>query len=71
MREGFDAEFGARPLRRAIQTHVDDALADALLAGDLRPGQTALVTVNDGHVTVTGQGEPKQIVQPEPLAAAS
>ncbi|HEX6506275.1 MAG TPA: ATP-dependent Clp protease ATP-binding subunit, partial [Chloroflexota bacterium] len=35
MEEGYDEAFGARPLRRAIQTHVDDALADAILSGEL------------------------------------
>ncbi|MBF6589527.1 MAG: ATP-dependent Clp protease ATP-binding subunit [Ktedonobacterales bacterium] len=59
--EGFDADFGARPLRRAIQTHVDDRLADALLAGELRPGQTALVTANGGTIQVIAQGEPRVI----------
>mgnify|MGYP001579562554 CR=1 FL=1 len=32
---GFDPQFGARPLRRAIQEHVDNALANALLTGQL------------------------------------
>jgi ATP-dependent Clp protease ATP-binding subunit ClpA len=58
MYQGFDAEFGARPLRRAIQTHVDDALADAILAGDLKPGQTAILTVEGDAVKVTAEGEP-------------
>ncbi|HEX9039284.1 MAG TPA: ATP-dependent Clp protease ATP-binding subunit [Ktedonobacterales bacterium] len=58
MREGFDPEFGARPLRRAIQTAVDDTLADALLSGGVRPGQTATLTVDDGKVKVTASGEP-------------
>ena len=48
LKEGFDEEYGARPLRRAIQTYVDDALADALLAGEIASGQTALLTVDDG-----------------------
>ena len=39
LREGFDEEYGARPLRRAIQTYVDDTLADALLNGVLTPGK--------------------------------
>ncbi len=52
MREGFDAAFGARPLRRAIQTHVDDALADAILAGELTAGQTAEIHVAGGKVRV-------------------
>jgi ATP-dependent Clp protease ATP-binding subunit ClpC len=53
--EGFDEEYGARPLRRAIQTYVDDALADALLAGEISSGQTVLLTVQDGKMVVTPQ----------------
>jgi ATP-dependent Clp protease ATP-binding subunit ClpC len=72
LREGFDREFGARPLRRAIQTLVDDALADAILAGELQPGQTAVVRVEDGKVRVTALGEPRPAApsQAEPLRAA-
>jgi ATP-dependent Clp protease ATP-binding subunit ClpC len=70
MREGFDAEFGARPLRRAIQTHIDDALADAILAGELRTGQTAVLSVAGDAVKVTAEGEAKAEPQPEPLRAA-
>ncbi len=58
MKEGFDPEFGARPLRRAIQTAVDDTLADALLSGAVQPGQTAILTVENGAVKVTATGEP-------------
>jgi len=56
LKEGFDEEYGARPLRRAIQTYVDDTLADALLAGELAPGETALLTVHDGQMVVEAQG---------------
>ena len=52
LREGFDEEYGARPLRRAIQTHVDDALADAFMAGTITPGQMARLVVQDGRVVV-------------------
>ena len=55
LREGFDEEYGARPLRRAIQTYVDDALADALLAGVIIPGQSAYVTVHDGNIAIEAQ----------------
>jgi ATP-dependent Clp protease ATP-binding subunit ClpC len=70
MREGFDPEFGARPLRRAIQTYVDDALADAILMGELQPGQTATLSVRDGAVRVSASGEPR--IQPvsQPVRAA-
>jgi ATP-dependent Clp protease ATP-binding subunit ClpC len=52
MDEGFDVEFGARPLRRAIQNNVDDVLADAILSGALGEGQTARLSMTDGAVTV-------------------
>jgi len=61
MDEGYDEEFGARPLRRAIQLHVDDALADAILTGALRPGQTARLSMNEGIIKVFA-------LTPEPLA---
>ncbi|HEY8323581.1 MAG TPA: ATP-dependent Clp protease ATP-binding subunit [Ktedonobacterales bacterium] len=67
MRVGFDPEFGARPLRRAIQTNVDDTLADALLSGAVQPGQTATLTVENDVVTVTASGEPivRQAANPQ------
>ncbi len=55
LKEGFDEEYGARPLRRAIQTYVDDALADALLAGDIASGQAVLLTVEDDKIAVAAQ----------------
>jgi ATP-dependent Clp protease ATP-binding subunit ClpC len=55
LQEGYDEEYGARPLRRAIQTHVDDALADALLAGEIASGQQAFLKMQDGKIVVTSQ----------------
>ena len=55
LQEGYDEEYGARPLRRAIQTYVDDALADALLAGEIASGQEAVLTVQDGKIVVSAQ----------------
>jgi len=59
LREGYDEEYGARPLRRAIQTHVDDALADALLAGTIVPGQAAHLVVQDDKIAI----EPQTLLQ--------
>jgi ATP-dependent Clp protease ATP-binding subunit ClpC len=59
LREGFDEEYGARPLRRAIQNYIDDTLADALLAGEIAPGQTVQLIVRDGQVAI----EPEAVVQ--------
>ena len=55
LREGFDEEYGARPLRRTIQTYVDDTLADALLNGVLIPGKVAHLVLRDGKVAVEAQ----------------
>ena len=55
LREGFDEEYGARPLRRTIQTYVDDTLADALLNGVVAPGQVARLVLRDGKVAVEEQ----------------
>ena len=52
LREGFDEEYGARPLRRTIQTYVDDALADALLTGAIKPGQAAKLVVEGEKIVI-------------------
>src|SRR5437016_7381544 len=52
LREGFDEEYGARPLRRTIQTYVEDALADALLTGVVAPGHVAHLVLPDDAVAV-------------------
>ena len=46
--EGYDPEFGARPLKRAIQQHVMNPLAEAILAGTVQRGQTAWVDWFEG-----------------------
>jgi ATP-dependent Clp protease ATP-binding subunit ClpC len=66
--EGFDEEFGARPLRRAIQTHVDDALADAILAGELHTGDVARLSMADGAVRVAAA--PRVALSGQPAQAA-
>ena len=49
--EGFDPEFGARPLRRAIQRRVDNRLSSMLLSGELNPGDRLIVGAEDGELT--------------------
>ena len=46
MREGYDPSYGARPLKRAIQSHIQNPLAVKLLQGEILPGQTVRVTAN-------------------------
>jgi ATP-dependent Clp protease ATP-binding subunit ClpB len=45
---GFDPVYGARPLRRLIQTAVGDQLARALLSGDISDGDSVIVDVDEG-----------------------
>ena len=45
--KGYDPQFGARPLRRVIQENVEDRLSDAILGGELNPGDTAVIDTSD------------------------
>ena len=44
--QGYDPAYGARPLRRLVQREIGDRLARALLAGDVRDGQSAVVDID-------------------------
>ncbi|MGG3468855.1 ATP-dependent protease ATP-binding subunit ClpC [Neobacillus pocheonensis] len=50
--EGYDPEYGARPLRRAIQKHIEDRLSEELLKGTLLTGHHAIIDVNNGEFVV-------------------
>ncbi|MEU6578429.1 AAA family ATPase, partial [Streptomyces sp. NPDC046805] len=56
---GYQPEFGARPLRRTIQTELDNRIASLLLGGEAEPGDTVIADVrNDSlHVIVRGKGK--------------
>jgi ATP-dependent Clp protease ATP-binding subunit ClpC len=43
-REGYDAKFGARPVKRAIQKYVEDIVADAIIEGEIQEGAEATIT---------------------------
>jgi ATP-dependent Clp protease ATP-binding subunit ClpC len=48
--EGYDPDFGARPLRRVIQTRIEDAFSEGILAGKFGPGDTVQADVEDGVI---------------------
>ena len=52
---GFDPVYGARPLRRKIQSTVEDALAERMLEGKIKAGDTVLVDAAEGKVTVAAK----------------
>ncbi|ALC88432.1 Clp protease ClpX [Bacillus sp. FJAT-18017] len=59
--EGYDPEYGARPLRRAIQKHIEDRLSEELLKGTLLTGQHVIIDADNGEFTVkTAAEEPVQ-----------
>ncbi len=51
---GYDPAYGARPLKRVIQKQVQDPLAEQILAGGVKDGDTVKVSVRDGAVTING-----------------
>jgi ATP-dependent Clp protease ATP-binding subunit ClpC len=65
LNKGFQPKFGARPLRRAIQSLVEDKLADSVLAGQLARGASVTVRVADGALSILPGLEAP--LEPEPL----
>ncbi|MCD6071369.1 MAG: ATP-dependent chaperone ClpB [Microvirga sp.] len=66
--KGYDPAYGARPLKRVIQKHVQDPLAELILAGEIKDGETVPVHAGPmglmiGDVTVSGTERPPQGVR--------
>ncbi|MCM3342325.1 ATP-dependent protease ATP-binding subunit ClpC [Paenibacillus sp. MER TA 81-3] len=51
-KEGYDPAYGARPLRRAIQKHIEDRLSEELLRGQIIKGDAVLIDEKDGELVV-------------------
>ena len=58
--EGYDPQYGARPLKRALVHHVQDPLARQLLAGEVHPGDTILVDRKAGAGELTFTRKPQR-----------
>ena len=67
-KDGFDPQYGARPLRRAIQNEVEDAVAELMLEGKLQSGDTARICLRDGKVTIEKETSPAKEEQSEGAA---
>jgi len=50
---GYDPVYGARPLKRVVQKYLQDPLAELILRGQVRDGQTVVVTEGDGRLILT------------------
>ena len=49
---GFDIQYGARPLKRAIQSEIEDPLSEMLLREEAKEGDTIVIDVVDGKIVV-------------------
>ncbi len=48
--KGYDVQFGARPLKRAIQNYIEDGISDMIVNGNLEPGATIHITLNENEL---------------------
>jgi ATP-dependent Clp protease ATP-binding subunit ClpB len=51
---GYDPVYGARPLKRVIQRELQNPLANMLLSGAIKDGETVRISVQDGRLTING-----------------
>ena len=65
-KEGYDSQFGARPLRRAVQRLIEDPLSERLLMGDFKAGDTIYVDAQNGETVFTTE-LPEPIEDTEPV----
>jgi ATP-dependent Clp protease ATP-binding subunit ClpC len=69
--QGYDADFGARPLRRVIQQRVEDPLSDRVLGGEFQDGDSVMVSLNsEGEIVLEREGENEKEEAPAPAAPA-
>jgi ATP-dependent Clp protease ATP-binding subunit ClpC len=60
--EGYNPSYGARPLRRAIMRLLEDSLAEEILSGRVKNGDTAVVDINDDGQVQVRQGEKRELL---------
>lgn len=62
VQEGYDPSYGARPLRRAIMRLLEDSLAEAILGGEVRSGDTVIVDVSDDGQILVRKSEKAELL---------
>ncbi|GGH62476.1 ATP-dependent chaperone ClpB [Frigidibacter albus] len=65
--EGYDPVFGARPLKRVIQRHLQDPLAEMILGGEIRDGDTVAVSATEEGLLVGARVSPSAKAKVEPV----
>ena len=70
--KGYNPDFGARPLRRAIEQYVEDPMSDAILRDEFKSGQVIKITRKDeeDHLTFEATDKPAEETKDEPVAQA-
>ena len=53
LEKGYDPTYGARPMRRAVERHLEDPMAEEIIRGELREGETITIMSKDGHLKFT------------------
>jgi ATP-dependent Clp protease ATP-binding subunit ClpC len=70
--EGYNSEYGARPLRRLIQDKLEDRLSEGLLSGELKPGDTVKVLLGEGgRLELVPQRSAQPVSSPELVGMVS
>src|SRR5699024_6161529 len=59
-KEGFDPEYGACPIRRAIQKEIEDTLSEEMLSGHIKYGDHVTIGARNGKIRVTVKDEKKE-----------
>jgi len=65
--KGFEPAYGARPLKRALQTYLDDPMAEEILRGQYAGDLNLIVGVGDGRLTFTFNGHESEKKDHEPV----
>ncbi len=68
--KGYDPKYGARPMRRAVERHLEDPLAEALLRGDVKPGDHVVVTRREDTEELLFDAAPAEPHPEDPEPAA-
>ena len=58
LEKGFDPTYGARPMRRAVERYLEDPMAEEIIRGDLREGETISISAKDDKLEFTQQKAP-------------
>ena len=67
--EGYDQEYGARPLRRVVQTEIEDRLSDSMLSGAIKDGSHVEVILEEGEIALKVVSEAAEVIEMEAVPA--